>query len=206
MLAINAYVDGRRWLFAGMVLLASTFHQSALVFLGLAPLIKIEKTVATVGLAAVLTVPALYFLSSSTVGFYTDRYAGDFGDAAGAPFRAAALAIVGLGFLAFMRKRWRELYPDDYEIFLISAIFMIAILPLAFSASIIGDRFGYYLLPFQLVMLERIGTLFKRDPLALVYSAAPYVAFLIFFVVWIAVSTNFDICYVPYRSILIGQE
>jgi hypothetical protein len=206
MLAINAYGDGRRWLYAALVLLASTFHQSALIFLGLAPLIRIEKTVATVGLAAILTLPALYFLSSSTVGFYAERYSGDFGDAAGAPFRAALLALVGVGFLLFMRKRWRSSYPNDYELYLISAVFMIAVLPLTFFASVIGDRFGYYLIPFQLVMLERVTILFKRDALASVYGAAPYLALLIFFVGWIAASTHVDICYVPYRSTLFGLE
>jgi hypothetical protein len=202
MLAINAYTDGRRFLYAALILLASSFHQSALVFLGLTPLIRIEKTIATVGLAAILSLPALYFVVTGAVGFYADRYAGDAGDAAGAPFRTGVLLIVGLLFLTLMRKRWRILYPADYEIYVIAAFAMLTILPLTLYASIIGDRMGYYLVPFQLVMLERIRALFSKEPLVAVYAGGVFFAQLLFFVAWIWLSTNFGICYLPYRSVL----
>jgi hypothetical protein len=203
MIAINAYRDGRRVLFAALVLLGGTFHQSAFLFLGLTPLIRLRKTVLTVAGAALLTLPALYFLATGAIGFYAERYGGDAADAAGAPFRTALLAIVGLMFLVFFRRRWREKYPDDYEVFLIASVLMIVTLPLALYFSIIGDRLGYYLIPFQIVVLARIPQLVARDKLRPLYAVAPYIGFFIFFVAWISLSPLFEGCYVPYWSVLL---
>lgn len=206
MVAIIAYKEGKRVLYAASVLAGTTFHQSAVIFLGLAPLIRLPKTVATLGFAAILTAPAVYYASIGTVGFYSERYGEGAADAAGAPFRTGLLALVGLFFFLFMRKRWRREFPDDYEIFAIASAFMIVSLPLALYASIAGDRFGYYLIPFQIVALERIGVLFKNDRLAPIYAIAPYISLFVFFVLWIAYSPLFGRCYLPYQNLLFGTE
>lgn len=204
MLAINAYRDRRRLSYVGAVLAGSTFHQSALLFLGAAPLIGSKRSIVMVGLALLLTVPALYFLLSGTVGFYAERYAGDTGDAAGAPFRAGLLATVGLGFLVFMRSGWRKKHPDDYELYAIASALMVATLPITLFASIIGDRLGYYLVPFQLVIMARVATVFGGDKLSQLYALAPYLVLFGFFAAWMSASTLFGICYVPYQNILLG--
>jgi EpsG family len=206
MIAINAYRDGKRWAYAGAVLMGSAFHQSVLLFLGLAPLIKVKKTIVTVAIALLLTAPALYFLASGTIGFYAERYGEGMRDAAGAPFRAALLAVVGLFFFAFLRRRWRAQFSDDYEIFVIASAMMLATLPLALYVSIVGDRLGYYLVPFQIVVLERLSVLLKGDKLAPVYAAAPYVGLLVFLVTWASLSSHFATCYLPYKSTILGIE
>jgi EpsG family len=206
MIAINAYRDGKRLLYAIAVIAGTAFHQSALLFLGLTPLIRLPKTVATVGFAIIITAPALYYAATSTVGFYAERYGGDTGNAAGAPYRTALLALVGLTFFMFLSSRWRKRFPDDHEVFAIAALFMILSLPLALYSSIIGDRFGYYLIPFQIVALERIGVLFKEDRLAPIYAVAPYAGLLVFFILWIVYSPLFGACYLPYQNVLFGLE
>jgi hypothetical protein len=206
MIAINAYRDGKRLLYAGAVLTGATFHQSAMFFLGLTPLIRLPKTVVTVGFAILLTAPAIYYVATDAVGFYAERYGEGAADAAGAPFRTALLALVGLTFFAALRRRWRKEYPDDYEIFAIASALMIASLPLALYSSIVGDRFGYYLIPFQLVALERVAILFRSDRLAPVYAVVTYIGLLVFFVLWITLSPLFGRCYLPYQSVLFGLE
>lgn len=206
MLAINAYRDGKRWLYAGTVLVGATFHQSAVLFLGLTPLIRLPKTVATVGIAAVVSAPAAYYAATGAVGFYTERYGDVAADAAGAPFRTALLAVVGLVFFMILNKRWRKEYPHDYEIFAIASALMITSFPLALYVSIIGDRMGYYLIPFQIVALERVAILLRTDRMAPVYAVAPYFVLLVFFVIWINFSPLFDRCYLPYRSTLFLAE
>jgi EpsG family len=206
MIAINAYRDGRRWLYAGTVLAGATFHQSALIFLGLAPLIRLPKTVATVGFAIILTAPAVYYAATGAASFYVERYGESGAAAAGAPYRTALLALVGLAFFVILNKRWRQKFPDDYEITAIASALMIASLPLALYSSIMGDRFGYYLIPFQIVALERIAVLFKNDRMNPIYTAAPYVGLLVFFVLWIAYSPLFADCYLPYQNVLLWPE
>jgi hypothetical protein len=206
MVAINAYRDGKRVLYAALVLIAATFHQTAILFLGLAPLIRIEKTIATVGFALLLSAPALYLISTDLIGFYSERYGEAAIDSTGAPFRTGVLALVGAAFLLTMQGRWRRAFPDDHELYLIASLLMIASFPVALYSSTVGDRLGYYLIPFQVVVLTRIPILFKKDPLVPVYAAAPYVGFLVFFALWTNFSALFEQCYLPYRSVLTGQD
>lgn len=206
MVAINAYRDGRRLLYAALVLAGSTFHQSAMLFLGLAPLIRLQKTVATIAFALILTTPAIYYVASGAIGFYAERYGDSGSDAAGAPVRTALLALVGIAFFLVLRKRWRNTYPGDYEIFAIASGLMVASFPLSLYASIIGDRIGYYLIPFQVVVLQRISALFKRDKLAEIYGVIPYIGLLVFLVLWMNLSPLFERCYLPYQSVLFGTD
>lgn len=206
MIAVNAYRDGKRWLYAAMVIAASGFHQSALIFLGLTPLIGVRKTAATVAFAVILTLPAMYFLFTGTADFYADRYVGTGSEAAGAPFRAALLTVTGVIFFMVLRGRWRREHPDDYEIYLIGATLMLAALPLTVFSSVIGDRIGYYLIPLQLVMLARLPYLLRNDSVAPIYAVLPYLTLFVFFVGWINLSPLFDRCYLPYNSVLLGVE
>lgn len=206
MLAINAYRDGNRWLYAGAVLAGAAFHQSALIFLGLAPLIAVRKTAATIAFALILTLPAMYLLFTGAAGFYADRYIGGVDEAAGAPYRTALLAATGLLFFAALRKRWFRDFPADYELYVMAAAMMVAVLPIALYASVIGDRMGYYLIPFQLVIFARLAHLMRNDSMAPLYAMLPYFALLAFFIGWMNLSPIFDRCYLPYGSVLAGGE
>ena len=206
MIAMNAYRDRNRWLYAAAVLAASGFHQSALIFLGLAPLIGVRKTAATITFALILTLPAMYLLFTGTANFYADRYSGGVDEAAGAPFRTALLGLTGLIFFFVLRKRWLRDHPEDYELHLIGATMMLAVLPIALFSSVVGDRIGYYLIPFQLVVLARLPSLLRNDSLAPIYAVLPYLALLVFFVGWINLSPLFERCYLPYNSVLVGGE
>jgi hypothetical protein len=206
MAAINAFRAGNRWLYAGAVLAGGAFHQSVLLFLGFTPLIKRNRGILTIALAIILSVPAGYYVFTSVVGGYVERYGTDLGDAAGAPIRTAMLAVVGAGFFLMLRKRWRAKFPADYELFAIASFLMLITLPLAFYASIIGDRMGYYLIPFQVVVLQRLPFLFRDGANTQLLAAAPYVALLAFLVLWMNLSPLFEGCYLPYRSVLISAE
>jgi hypothetical protein len=205
MVAINAYREGNRLLYAGAVLAGGAFHQSALLFLGLTPLIKRNRDILAFALAVILSIPAGYYVFTTVVGTYVERYGADLGDAAGAPVRTAMLAVVGAGFF-IVRKRWRNRFPADYELFAIAAFLMFVTLPLALLASIIGDRMGYYLIPFQVVILQRLPYLFRGGANAQLLAATPYAALLVFLMLWMNFSPLFEGCYLPYRSVLFATE
>lgn len=206
MVAINAYRDGKRALYAGAVLAGGAFHQSAFLFLGLAPFVGRKRNILTFLVAIALSAPAAYYVFTTIVGAYAERYGADVGDAAGAPFRTAMLAIVGAAFLLVLRRRWREKFPDDYELFAITSVLMLISFPLAFYASIAGDRMGYYLIPFQVVILQRLEVLFRGSRDAQLLAAAPYLALFVFLASWMNLSPLFETCYLPYRSVVFGIE
>ena len=205
MMAINAFRDGKRLTYAGAVLAGGTFHQSSILFLGLAPLIRLRLTIWTAALSAILAAPGLYYLFASTFDIYTQRYGGNARDAFGAPYRAALLAVVGITFVWLFRARWRKAYPQDYAMYWLAAVAMIATVPITLYSSIVGDRIGYYLIPFQIVILERMPFLFRGSRYVLFLEVVPYLVLLVFFATWLATSSLFQRCYVPYQSLLFNM-
>ena len=73
---------------------------------------------------------------------------------------------------------------------------MVAMFPLSLFSSVIGDRFGYYLIPIQLVFLARLPFLAPDSPIV---ALVPYVAGFVLLAVWTQVSVLFQQCYIPYQ-------
>src|SRR5262249_9559690 len=132
----------------------------AAVFLALAPFIGRERSlVLNIALAGVLAYVGTY-LFHGTVEMYSDRYLdidseqymGAQTQAAGAVYRSGLLALTGAVFIFFLSNRWKASSPHDHMLVLIGAYLMLAVLPLSVFSSVIGDRFGYYLNPIQLII------------------------------------------------------
>lgn len=201
-LAYNALVDRRLARFVGFVLVGSLFHASAALFLVLAPFVRGGFTRKNIAIATLLGLPGLYYLVSEAFGVYADRYVDTESDAAGGPIRCALLAIVGGLFLVYLRPSWLARFRRDYDLALMGAFMMVASFPLALFSSVIGDRFGYYLVPLQVMILARLASLYQgRDSVLLV--VAPYVALGSVLLIWSQVSFHFNTCYVPYQSWLL---
>jgi hypothetical protein len=75
---------------------------------------------------------------------------------------------------------------------------MVATFPLSLFSSVIGDRFGYYLYPIQLIILARLPVLVERQYSTIV-AFAPYAAGALFLLTWMELSSLFEQCYVPYQ-------
>ena len=101
-------------------------------------------------------------------------------------------------FLLFLARKWREQSIKDYQLVSLSSYMMLAIFPLSFFSSVIGDRFGYYLYPIQLVILARLPLL-VTGPYSTTAAFAPYAAEALVLVTWIEFSALYQRCYEPYR-------
>lgn len=197
--AFAAFIDRRMMRFIALVLLAFLFHRSAVVFLFLAPLIPGRLDKKNIALAALLSLPGVYFvLQSSAADLATSRYVDTGVDAAGASFRLMILSLSGVFYLWKLAPKWRDQFPEDYKLVTIGAWMMVAFFGLFFVASVIGDRFGYYLIPLQLMIFTRIPYIQGLKDRRL-WKAAPYVALSIVFFVWTQFSWHFQQCYVPYQ-------
>lgn len=197
--AYNAFVDRRLVRYVILVICASGFHSSALSFLLFAPLVYGDFSRQKIALAGVLALPGAYImLSGETFALYSERYIESGLDAAGAAFRAGLLALTGVVFLWFLNSRWNVTSPRDHKLVLIGSYLMVAIFPVVFLSSVIGDRFGYYLNPIQLMVLARLPVLIGGRDASLI-AFAPYAASGLVLVVWAELSHHFNLCYVPYQ-------
>jgi len=203
-IAFAAFIDRRPIWFGFWVIIAAGFHASALVFLLLLPVATGRYTKSRLVLAALLAIPGAYFLASGENGeVASSRYIGTNVEAFGAIFRVGILGLSAVYFFLFLRKKWVRYFPYDYNIASIGALGMsltLFILPLS---SVIGDRFGYYLIPIQAMIFARIPYLYFKSNHAF-HSSFPYLTLLLVFSVWSQFSGHFHQCYIPYNSWLFG--
>lgn len=203
-IAYNAFVDRRVVLFTLLVLLASTIHSSALVFLLLVPMVGGAFSRLRILLSALLMIPGLSLMASSAAGDVAiSRYIVNDVDAAGAAFRVGLLALTGIAFFTFLRKPWLRSNAADYTLANIGSLGMIALMALLPLSTVIADRMGYYLIPIQAMILARIRFLeVGRSRTLLVFAA--YALLGLTLLVWVWLSSHYDRCYVPYQTWLIG--
>lgn len=195
--AFNAFTDKRLVRYVLWVMVAATFHSSALSFLTFAPFVHGSLSNRSIFLAGILLVPGAYFLlQGDAFQVYSSRYVATGADATGAPFRTGLLALTSLVFLLFLNKKWGVCCFDDQKFITISSWLMIMVFPLAFLSPVIGDRFGYYLNPVQLIVLTRLAVFFRHRNLI---AIAPYVVQGLVLSVWTQYSDLFAICYLPYK-------
>jgi hypothetical protein len=196
--AYNAFADRRVVRYVLLVVFAAQFHQSALFLLTLTPFAWGDISRRRIVLAGLLALPgAYYLLTGETFDNYSRQYVGTSAVASGAPYRSAFLALPAVIFLLFLARKWREQSIKDYLLVRLSSYMMMAMFPVSFFSSVIGDRFGYYLYPIQLVILARLPVLVSRS-----YSAevafAPYAAEALLLLTWVEFSALYPRCYEPY--------
>jgi len=198
-MAFNAFVERAIFRYVLFVLFAGLFHSSAMVFLGLAPFVKLRFDITNIFLGFVLSLPGIYLLIQSLpTDVAVNRYVVTDLESAGAPFRLLLLALTGAFYLTLIRPLWRVQFPSDYKLVTIGAWMMVALIFFLPVSSVISDRFGYYLIPLQLVILTRLPylrDLWSRQLLII----APWLILTLMFVVWLGFSWHFYQCYVPYR-------
>lgn len=203
-MAFVAFADRRPFRFAALTLLAGLFHDSALVFLLLAPLAQGRYGVVRLVLAAALAVPGLLMLLGfEGMQLRADRFIDTGREAFGGVFRALLLALTGAWFLLFLARDWRRVCPRDYALAHLGALMMLAIPAVLAVSSIIGDRLGYYLIPLQAAIFARIPWLTPESSRT-VLTLLPYLTLALFFLAWTAMSRHFNQCYVPYDSWVFG--
>ena len=197
--AYNAFVDARLLRFVLFVIIATSFHSSAISFLLLAPFVGGELSFRRMALGGLLASPGVYYLlTSETFEAYSQLYVGTATDAAGAPLRSGLLALTGLAFLWFLDRKWKAQSIRDYSLIKLSSYIMVAIFPLSIYSSVMGDRIAFYLYPIQLIVLARLPLLVP-GPYSIAISFAPYAVGTLFLLIWTQLSSLFQQCYLPYQ-------
>ncbi len=181
------------------VIVASGFHQSAIVFLPLVFLFFDFNVRLKFFSALFLFIPSLYIVANIDANQrYLDLYVDTGIDAIGGIFRASSLGITALIFLYFYRNAWRQVYPKEYLLLFYSALLMIFTVPLTLYSSVIGDRFGYYLMLPQAMMFNRYKTFFRSWE-GTIHFLAPILMLGVMLIVWVTQSDIFESCYGTYN-------
>lgn len=203
-IAFTAFLDRALFRFILLVLVASAFHSSAVVFLLLAPLVTGKYSRWRLIIAATLALPGAFFLSGSEeAGLAASRYVNSGVDAAGAIFRVGVLGLSGMYFLWCLRRKWEQRFPDDFKLAMLGSLMMVGALVLVPVSSVIADRLAYYLIPVQVLILTRIPY-FQWNSNRQLHIIFPYVLLFSMFVVWTSLSGLFDQCYRPYQTWIFG--
>ncbi len=200
--AYMAFLDRKLIYFLAWVGAASLFHTSALLFLLLTPFVNGGYTRRNLMLSSLLALPgAVLLLASGPAELASQRYIATGVEAAGSAFRLGLLTLTGLAYFAFVQRRWYRRFPQDYKLASLGALMMVVFFGLFFISTVIGDRFGYYLIPLQLMIFARLPYLFDGSDRPL-FAIAPYALLTVVFVVWTQNSFHFQQCYLPYQSVL----
>ena len=203
-IAFVAFVDKKLISFIFWTLLAASLHNSASIFLLLAPMVGGSFSKKRLLMATILAVPGVLILSGTeSAELATDRYVESGIDAAGSAFRVGLLWISGVVYVVFLAGQWKDTFPQDYKLASVGALIMCAIIFLVPLSTVIGDRLAYYLIPIQTAIFARIPYLpIKKS--RRIYSSAPYIGLVVVLLVWTSLSRHFQICYVPYQNWLFG--
>lgn len=197
--AYSAIVDRRRFLFLIWIFFGTLFHVSSIVFLLLFPFVSRDFNLKNISISFLFVIPVLIaLLLSDAAALANERYIQGGSEAAGAAFRLSILTLSGLYFILRLSISWKQQSPSDYKLVLMGAWMMVGFFILFFLSSVIGDRFGYYLIPIQAIIFARLPYL-RLGKLRQIHSFLPYAGLTLVFVVWTMTSWHFSQCYIPYK-------
>ena len=188
---------------AFLMLLASQFHASAIVFLSFLPLMIFKSNLRGWLLSTpIFAVGFFMIIGSEAFEIASTRYIEGNNDADGAAYRTFLLFVFGLYYKIFLHNRWAIYLPQSYPLINTASIFLIAAFPASFLSPTIVDRYGYYLFIFAAVIASNIPSLAKRNSDIIFLSAIVGIA--VFFIGWLLMSWQIQLCYLPYQSWLLG--
>ncbi|MCC9655665.1 EpsG family protein [Rhodopirellula halodulae] len=203
--AYNAFVDKKLIPFVAFVIIGGSFHNSALVFLLLAPLVTGEYTRNRLILSGLLAIPGVIALASTrSAEVMQSRYIESNVEAAGAIFRVMTLVATSLFFQFMLKSTWKASFKDEFKLVSLGSLMMLALVPLVALSTVVADRFGYYLIPIQTVIFARIPFMLRDDQYRRLFSIAPYAGLFLLFAVWTQQSWIFQLTYIPYQTWLFG--
>src|SRR5208282_6379688 len=107
--------------------------------------------------------------------------------------------LAGATFLLLRRRIWLKQFPSEHRLVLIGSLLMLASMPLGLYSSVLGDRFGYYLIPIELMVWCKAPLLFGDDFKRVISASIPVVVSLLLLFVWTTNLLMFKLCYADYN-------
>lgn len=202
MMAFIAFTDRSRAKTALWILVATLFHQSAVILLPIALVANSKVSVVRLVLALAVLGPLAAVLLGDRAEVYSDRYVEQiYGEASssGAILRYA-VALLPFLFFIVLRDKVRQLHPKTFELMRLFTIIAFCIFPLVFVSTVALHRVVYYLLPVSTLTLLAVSEAMfpKKDKTTpVIFPITVYGSYIL---VWFSISKHADKCYLPYES------
>jgi hypothetical protein len=196
------YVDKNILRYCIWVLLATLFHKSAVLMLGLA-FFKIRNKYALFGLISLIVILGVVGSQLDAVKILILAYVLDPDyQSDGALIRVLVSMLPFIGSLFFYKKILAE-HPDYWAYFLIGIATFILVY-MSFSLSTLVDRVAYYTIPLQLALWPRIIAV-QDHPLMRSYFTISFICgYFLMLYVWLAYA-NHSWAWLPYQIYWPGE-
>ncbi len=188
MLALAALSEQRIIRFVGFVVLAATFHKSAVILMPLAVLAASRKRLWTIAWVGVSSAFFYALLLQDSVDYLTVNYIDAELESTGAAIRVAMNALPAVLFLVFRRRFEMPIADKRFWTWMaVIALTFVGLLAISPSSTAV-DRMALYWIPIQLFVLSRppnaLGVPNGRNDfwvcVVVVYSAAVMFVWLVF--------------------------
>jgi len=199
MWGIAALQRGKFMHFVTLVVLASTFHKSAIIMIAFGIFSgKRGKLLKLIGIAAAVAGVWSAFVSSGAEELWTN-YVDAQMQSQGAMIRVLLNAIPAF-LLIYFRKEWQREF-NDYKFWLMIALASLASIGLVSFASTAADRMALYFLPLQIVVFARLPFLARKKvpPRITIYLILLFYFTILF--VWLNFAANVRF-WIPYRNLM----
>ena len=190
-----------------LVFLAAGFHTSALIVAPLAyfgsrrqsGVLSFVQRLAAIGASVVFAFSIASDRISDYSQFYleSDRYVSQ-----GALIRCLLTAFAGLVFF-IARRRWAR-YFDDTHVWNAFAITSLAAVPLSLIQSTATDRIGLFLLPFQIIVFERLTVMPDAKQMRQFMVLAVLLVYAFNLLVWMQFGAFAKILWLPFENAVLG--
>ncbi len=202
MMGLVELSKGRFWRFVFFVILATSFHKSAIMMISFGIFAgKKGKLLKAIGVLTALVGVWTAFVSSEATVLWQNYVEAQI-QSQGAMIRVVLNNIPAL-LLFYFRKEWKR-YFSDYNFWKMIALASIASLFLVKFSSTAVDRMALYFIPLQIVVYSRLPLLSKRiiSPLAVTYLILFF--YLLVLTIWLNFATH-AYYWVPYRNVLFNE-
>ena len=202
MLALHAFVRGRKAVTALLILLAWQFHASAIAFLPIALLAGRDFSIKRVIVAVLLMSPFVAWMLSSRLEVYHDRYVEQiYGEnsSSGAWFRYVLIVVPFLLF-EWRRRLVRVHFPALYDLLCLFAVIAFAVALVGAVSSVALHRLVFYVMPVSILALLCVTDCMFARSSRRVAHLVPFFLYGGYITAWFLFSKHSSACYVPYGT------
>lgn len=196
MVGFVALGRGRTAAFVGWVVLAATFHKSAVLLIPIAALSAQKGRIWNVAWVIVAAVAAYLTLMDESAGRLWDIYVGRQRESQGALVRVAMNAVPALILLVLSRRI--TLSGNERKLWSNMALLALGCVPLVFFASTAVDRMALYLIPIQLFVFGRIAMAFRLAAHQYLVECCVVGYYAVVMLVWLNFAAHAD-AWLPYQ-------
>jgi hypothetical protein len=207
MLALTQLRRDRPVRYLLLIFLAAGFHTSALIALPLAyfgvrrrpGILNLVQKVGAIGASIGFSLTIASDRLSDYSQFYleSNRYVSQ-----GALIRSLLTAAAGLIFFV-VRRSWSRSFGDTH-VWNVLALTSLAAVPLSLVQSTATDRIGLFLLPFQILVFERLTVMPASRQVRQLLVAAVLAIYALNLLVWLHFGEFATVLWLPFKNTVLG--